>query len=135
SSAERQRFLGISKAGSRVLRYLLVEAAHTTIRHDEDLQRFYKRLVARRRSPKAKTAVARKLLIRAFIMLRDEIDYAEFQRRAVAARHARHFSSTPRRGVDGAAGLDWRRHFRHDGRSNRGSEDVGIRAPRSRGVP
>jgi transposase len=95
SSAERQRFLGISKAGSRVLRYLLVEAAHTTIRHDEDLQRFYKRLVARRGSPKAKTAVARKLLIRAFIMLRDEIDYAEFQRRAVAARHARQISSTP----------------------------------------
>jgi hypothetical protein len=33
-------------------------------------------------------AVSRKLLIRAYIMLRDEIDYAEFQRRAVAARSA-----------------------------------------------
>jgi len=89
SSAERQRFLGISKAGSRVLRYLLVEATHTAVRHDEDLKRFYKRLAERRGRPKAKVAAARKLLIRAYIMLRDEIDYAEFRRRAVAARLAR----------------------------------------------
>src|SRR5436853_7784865 len=38
SSAERQHFLGISKAGSRMLRYLLVEAVHTAIRYDEDLK-------------------------------------------------------------------------------------------------
>ncbi len=86
SSAERQRFLGISKAGSRVLRFLLVEAAHTAIRKDADLGRFYQRLAARHGRPKAKVAVSRKLLIRTYIMLRDEIDYAEFQRRAVAAR-------------------------------------------------
>ena len=90
SSAERQRFLGISKGGSRLLRYLLVEAAQTAVRNDEDLQRFYKRLAQRRGRPKAKVAAARKLLIRAYIMLRDEIDYAEFRRRAVAARLARH---------------------------------------------
>jgi transposase len=89
SSAERQRFLGISKAGSRVLRFLLVEAAHTAIRKDAELGRFYQRLAARHGRPKAKVAVSRKLLIRAYIMLRDEIDYAEFQRRAVAARPAR----------------------------------------------
>ena len=89
SSAERQRFLGISKAGSRVLRFLLVEAAHAAIRKDADLRRFYQRLAERHGRPKAKVAVGRKLLIRAYIMLRDEIDYAEFQRRAVAARPAR----------------------------------------------
>jgi transposase len=89
SSAERQHFLGISKAGPRLLRYLLVEAAQTAVRHDEDLKRFYKRLTERRGRPKAKVAAARKLLIRAYIMLRDEIDYAEFRRRAVAARPAR----------------------------------------------
>lgn len=88
SSAERQRFLGISKAGSRVLRFLLVEAAHTAIRKDAELGRFYRRLAERHERPKAKVAVSRKLLIRAYIMLRDEIDYAEFQRRAVAARSA-----------------------------------------------
>jgi transposase len=92
SSAERQHFLGISKAGSRVLRYLLVEAAHTAVKKDDDLKRFYQRLVERRGRPKAKTAAARKLLIRSYIMLRDEIDYAEFRRRAVAARLARQSS-------------------------------------------
>src|SRR5690348_1422882 len=89
SSAERQRFLRISKGGSRVLRFLLVEAAHTAIRKDAGLRCFYQRLAARHGRPKAKVAASRKLLIRAYIMLRDEIDYAEFQRRAVAARPAR----------------------------------------------
>jgi transposase len=92
SSAERKHFLGISKAGSRVLRYLLVEAAHTAVKKDDDLKRFYQRLVERRGRPKAKVATARKLLIRSYIMLRDEIDYAEFRRRAVAARLARQSS-------------------------------------------
>src|SRR5262245_37715275 len=89
SSAERQRFLGISKAGSRLLRYLLVEAAQTAVRKDEELKRFYQRVAERRGRPKAKVAAARKLLIRAYIMMRDEIDYAEFRHRAVAARLAR----------------------------------------------
>src|SRR5262249_6824068 len=89
SSAERKCFLGISKAGSRLLRYLVVEAAQTAVRKDEDLKRFYRRVADRRGRPKAKVAAARKLLIRAYIMLRDEIDYAEFRHRAVAARLAR----------------------------------------------
>src|SRR5213593_112104 len=92
SSAERKRFLGISKAGSRLLRFLVIEAAHTAVKKDDDLKRFYRRLEERRGRPKAKVAVARKLLVRSFIMLRDEIDYAEFQRRAVAARLARQSS-------------------------------------------
>ena len=95
SSAERKHFLGISKAGSRVLRYLLVEAAHTAVKKDDDLKRFYQRLATRRGRPKAKTAAARKLLVRSYIMLRDEIDYAEFRRRAVAARLARQSSRPP----------------------------------------
>ena len=95
SSAERQHFLGISKAGSRLLRYLLVEATHTAVRYDEDLKRFYKRVAERRGRAKAKVAAARKLLIRAYIMMRDEIDYAEFRRRAVAVRPARRGQGPP----------------------------------------
>ena len=91
----QQRFLRISKGGSRVLRFLLVEAAHTAIRKDAELRRFYQRLAERHGRPKAKVAVSRKLLIRAYIMLRDEIDYAEFQRRAVAARLARVYPGPP----------------------------------------
>ena len=41
----------------------------------------YFTLVHRRGRPKAKVAVARKLLVRLFIMLRDQIDYDEFRRR------------------------------------------------------
>jgi transposase len=95
SSAERIRFGAISKAGPRVLRFLVIEAAHISVKHDDDLKRFYKRLVGRRGKPKAKIAVGRKLLVRAYIMLRDEIDYAEFKRRAVAARLARENPRTP----------------------------------------
>jgi transposase len=89
SSADKKRYLGISKAGSRLLRFLLIEATQTAVKADPDLQRFYRRLAQRRGKPKAKVAVARKLLIRSFIMLRDEINYAEFQQRAIAARRAR----------------------------------------------
>lgn len=89
SSGEKKRYLGISKAGSRVLRFLLVEAAQTACQGDPELKRCYRRLRQRHGKPKAKVAVARKLLIRGYILLRDEIDYAEFSRRAVAARPAR----------------------------------------------
>ena len=41
--------------------------------------------VHRRGRPKAKVAVARKLLVRLFIMLRDQIDYDEFRRRGRTA--------------------------------------------------
>jgi len=81
SSAERKAYGGISKAGSRLLRYLLVEAGQTAAKHDEHLKQFYRRLLPRRGKARAKVAVARKLLIRCFIMGRAEIDYAEFLRR------------------------------------------------------
>jgi transposase len=81
SSAERKAYGSISKAGSRLLRYLLVEAGQTAAKSDEQLRDFYQQVMKRRGKAKAKVAVARKLLVRLFIMLRDEIDYAEFLRR------------------------------------------------------
>src|SRR6266704_1485021 len=89
SSGERQRIGAISKQGSRLLRFLLVEAGQVAVRTDPDLKAAYWRVQLRRNHQKAKVAVARRLLVRAFIMLRDEIDYAEFQRRGVAARSTR----------------------------------------------
>jgi len=89
SSAERKRYIGISKAGSRLLRFLLGEAGHTAVRFDSELKQFYERVGKRRGKPKATVAVARKLLIRCWIMLRDNIDYAEFRSRGVEARLAR----------------------------------------------
>jgi transposase len=81
SSAERKAYGGISKAGSRLLRYLLIEAGQTAAKDDEQLKQFYRRLLPRRGKARAKVAVGRKLLIRCFIMWRAEIDYAEFLRR------------------------------------------------------
>jgi transposase len=85
SSGDRKRIGSISKQGSRLVRYLLIEAAQTAARHDPDLKRFYQRVLQRRDKPRAKVAVARQLLVRAYILLRDEIDYAEFRHRAVKA--------------------------------------------------
>jgi transposase len=88
-SDQRRRMGAISKQGSRWLRFFLVEAAQTAIRKDADLARVYQRVLRRGGHAKAKVAVARRLLVRAFIMLRDEIDYQEFVRRGVAARSSR----------------------------------------------
>lgn len=88
-SSDRNRMGSISKGGSRLVRFLLNEAGQTACRKDPELKRFYQRLLHRRDKPKAKVAVARKLLVRSFIMLRDQIDYAEFVRRGVAARVVR----------------------------------------------
>jgi transposase len=81
SSAGRQRFGHLTKQGSRLLRFLLVEAAQTASRYDPGLRRTYRRLAFRKGAASAKVAVARKLLIRLYVMLRDRIDYQEFCRR------------------------------------------------------
>jgi len=79
SSGEQKRFGSISKSGSRLLRFLLVEAGQKTA--DKRLKEHYRRVCRRRGKAKAKVAVARKLLINCYIMLRDEISYEEFCRR------------------------------------------------------
>ena len=86
---ERNRMGAISKQGSRWLRFYLVEAGQIAIRKDADLARVYQRICGRGGHAKAKVAIGRRLLVRAFIMLRDEIDYDEFLRRGVAARSSR----------------------------------------------
>lgn len=89
SSAEKKRYLGISKAGSTLMRHQIIESAPVAIRSDCELQRFYERLMKGKGKQKAIVAVARKLLVRSYIMLRDGIDYAEFVRRGSEARPAR----------------------------------------------
>jgi transposase len=108
SSADKKRFLGISKAGSRLVRFLLGEAGSSACKGDPELKRFYSHLVYRRGKPNAKVAVGRKLLIRSYIMLRDNIDYAEFRRRGVEARLARqlHRPDMPDRLIERPASCD-----------------------------
>jgi len=84
SSGQRQRLGALSKQGNPFLRFLWCEAAAHAVRRDPDLQRFYRRKVAQKGFAKATVAAARKLGIRLWIMLRDQIDYAEFCRRGLA---------------------------------------------------
>lgn len=81
SSGGRQRFGHLTKQGNRLLRFLLVEAAGIASRYDPRLRRAYRRLAFRKGIAVAKVAMARKLAIRLYIMLRDRIDYQEFCRR------------------------------------------------------
>ena len=81
SSGGRQRLGGLTKQGSPLLRFLWGEAGAHAVRRDPELQRFYRRKLVQKGLGKASVAVARKLGIRLWIMLRDEIDYQEFCRR------------------------------------------------------
>ncbi len=85
SSGGHQHFGHLTKQGSRLLRFLLVEAAQTACRYDADLKQDYRRLAFRHGWAKARAAVARKLAIRLYILRRDRIDYAEFVRRGSPA--------------------------------------------------
>ena len=79
-SREQQRLGGVTKQGSPLLRFLWCEVGAHAVCRDPELKRFYRKLVQKGLG-KARVAVARKLGIRLWIMLRDEIDYQEFCRR------------------------------------------------------
>lgn len=81
SSAGRVRFGRVSKAGSPLLRFQLGQAANITARWDAKLKSFNKRLAKKKPGGVAKTATARKLLVKLSIMLRDGITADEFDRR------------------------------------------------------
>ena len=81
SSGSRQRLGALSKQGNPLLRFLWGEAAMHAVRRDPELQRFYRRKLAQKGLGKARIAAARKLGIRLWIMLRDQIGYEEFCRR------------------------------------------------------
>jgi transposase len=78
SSAGRQRLGSISKQGNTMMRWLLIEAAQTAARLDPQLRRTYQRLKHQRNnSGVAKVAVARRLVVRLFWMLRTRHNYAQ----------------------------------------------------------
>jgi transposase len=81
SSGGRQRLGGLSKQGNPLLRFLWGEAGAHAVRRDPELKRFYRRKLVQKGFGKASVAVARKLGIRLWIMLRDQIEYNEFCRR------------------------------------------------------
>jgi len=80
SSGGRQRLGAISKQGNTMVRWLLVEAAQHTVRKDPELRQDYQRLKFRRGNAVAKVAIARKLAVRMYWMLRSGADYAQLVR-------------------------------------------------------
>ena len=82
SSGNRQRLGHISKQGSSLMRFLLVEAGQSAVRGDEGLRRAYARLAAKKCRAVAKVMIARRLAERLYWMLRRNWTYVELARHA-----------------------------------------------------
>jgi transposase len=80
SSGERRRLGHISKQGSGLLRFFLVEAAQVTVRSDPEWRSKFFHLALRRGRKIAKVAMARRLAVRLYWMWRQEWDYQQWQK-------------------------------------------------------
>jgi transposase len=77
SSGGKQRLGAISKQGNRFMRQLLVESAQTVNRLDEGFRRQYAARCHHKPKGVAKVAAARKLAVRLYWMLRQNVAYPE----------------------------------------------------------
>jgi transposase len=77
SSADKQRLGHISKQGSSLLRFLLVEAAQAAARVNSDWRRRYMYLAMRRHQSIAKVAMGRRLAVRLYWMWRSGCEYSQ----------------------------------------------------------
>ena len=80
SSGQRRRLGHITKQGNSLLRFLLVEAAQVTVRSDPEWRRKYFHLAMRRGRKIAKVAMARRLAVRMYWMLRKGWDYEQLKK-------------------------------------------------------
>jgi transposase len=96
SSGGRQKLGAISKQGSALLRFLLVEAGQSAVRKDVELGRFYRRLAAKKNRGLAKVAVARKLATRLYLMLREDWTYAQLCRAVMQASPSHSVAAPPK---------------------------------------
>lgn len=89
SSGKRQQQMGhITKQGNSLLRWLLVEAATTAQRYDPGWHRQYVRLSMTKHHGVAKVAIAHKLAVRLYWMLRSGQDYGQIKERGSHARQS-----------------------------------------------
>jgi transposase len=80
SSGNRRRLGHITKQGSSMMRFLLVEAAQVTVRSLPEWRSKYLHLVLRRGRKIAKVAMARRLAVHLFWMMRKEWDYEQLKK-------------------------------------------------------
>jgi transposase len=78
SSGERRRLGHISKQGSALMRFFLVEAAQATVRSDPEWRSKFFHLAMRRGRKIAKVAMARRLAVRLYWMWRQGWEYQQF---------------------------------------------------------
>jgi transposase len=78
SSGNRRRLGHITKQGSSILRFLLVEAAQVTVRSLPEWRSRYFHLMMRRGRKIAKVAMARRLAVCLYWMLRQRWDYQQW---------------------------------------------------------
>src|ERR1700676_2639125 len=76
----RRRLGHITKQGNALLRFLLVEAAQVTARSLPEWRSKYVHLTMRRGRKIAKVAMARKLAVRLYWMMRKEWDYGKLRK-------------------------------------------------------
>jgi len=80
SSGERRRLGHISKQGSALLRFFLVEAAQVTVRSDPEWRSKFFHLALRRGRKIAKVAMARRLAVRLYWMWHQGWDYEQWKK-------------------------------------------------------
>jgi transposase len=80
SSGNRRRLGHISKQGNSLLRFLLVEAAQATVRSLPEWRSRYFHLMMRRGRKIAKVAMARRLAVCLYWMMRQEWDYQQWSK-------------------------------------------------------
>jgi transposase len=81
SSGSKRRLGSISKQGNSLLRWLLVEAATIAQRYDPSWHRQYLRLSRNKHHGVGKVAIARKLAVRLYWMLRSRQSYQQVKER------------------------------------------------------
>jgi transposase len=80
SSGSRRRLGHITKQGNSLLRFLLVEAAQVTVRSDSGWRSKYHHLMMRRGRKIAKVAMARRLAVRMYWMMRKGWNYEQLKK-------------------------------------------------------
>jgi transposase len=80
SSGNRRRLGHLTKQGSSILRFLLAEAAQVTVRSLPEWRSKYLHLMMRRGRKIAKVAMARKLAVRLYWMMRQGWDYEQVKK-------------------------------------------------------
>jgi transposase len=80
SSGNRRRLGHITKQGNSLLRFLLVEAAQVTVRSLAEWRSKYFHLAMRRGRKIAKVAMARRLAVQMYWMLRKGWDYEQVKK-------------------------------------------------------